>query len=324
MLRPPKRVISRRRVPIVAGKPHPSDVRLIADYVAKEYVKTRGDRPTHYLTAYLDVLVPAANGEQIRIGAKPMDDILTRDIRTAEATRAKRGPNAVRHLLQSARHFHGWAIKHEYARHDPFRNEQGKVLISVGKSSQRSRRLEAGEYERIIEKGGPVRQGLPRVHAVQRVPARRVAHAAMGAGHGYPNHHPGREVEDAEGTHPYPSEVKEVLDRRRKGPDGDNLPDDAYVFGTETGEQIARKTLCERWRTACDAAGVVNLHLHDLRAEFGSRLADAGVPLHLIRDSLGHSNVQITSTYLRTRVDSLEGAFDALSASPKLKLVVNK
>ncbi len=42
----------------------------------------------------------------------------------------------------------------------------------------------------------------------------------------------------------------------------------------------------------------INLHFHDLRRECGSRWLEGGVPLHKIRDWLGHSNIAQTSTYL--------------------------
>ena len=43
---------------------------------------------------------------------------------------------------------------------------------------------------------------------------------------------------------------------------------------------------------------VARRHFHDLRREAGSRWLDGGVPLHTIRDWLGHSNISQTSTYL--------------------------
>ena len=67
------------------------------------------------------------------------------------------------------------------------------------------------------------------------------------------------------------------------------------------------------------------LHLHDLRGEFASRMAENGVPTPLVRDSLGHASLTMTSTYLRTRTDSLDGAYDQLQRHRKgLKLVVNR
>ena len=42
----------------------------------------------------------------------------------------------------------------------------------------------------------------------------------------------------------------------------------------------------------------IDLHFHDLRREAGSRWLEGGVPLHKVRDWLGHANIAQTSTYL--------------------------
>jgi integrase len=103
--------------------------------------------------------------------------------------------------------------------------------------------------------------------------------------------------------------LRKILDRRRFGPDGKELAADRYVFGNEVGDELTRRTLCQKWLNTCSAAQVKNLHLHDLRAEAGSQLLEAGVPIHDVRDALGHSSTTMTSTYLRGRVDSLTDAY---------------
>jgi integrase len=75
-----------------------------------------------------------------------------------------------------------------------------------------------------------------------------------------------------------------------------------YVFGNAVGQRI--RSVDTAWRNACARAGIVGLHFHDLRREAGSRWLDAGVPLQVVRDWLGHSNVSQTSTYLATTADS--------------------
>ena len=53
--------------------------------------------------------------------------------------------------------------------------------------------------------------------------------------------------------------------------------------------------------------------------------ASEGVPIHQVRDALGHANVVMTSTYFRSRTDSLDDAYRQLRQHRKgLKLVVNK
>jgi integrase len=86
------------------------------------------------------------------------------------------------------------------------------------------------------------------------------------------------------------------------------------VFGNETGEIVTRRRLNKLWTATCERAQVKNLHLHDLRAEAGSQLLESGVALHDVRDALGHSSTTMTSTYLRTRVNSLTKAYQQRSA----------
>jgi integrase len=98
-----------------------------------------------------------------------------------------------------------------------------------------------------------------------------------------------------------------------------------YVFGDEIGEQI--RDVKRAWQTAVlkaqghgptwvwakgrskkgsgrlspesqEAYRAINLHLHDLRHEAGSRPLEAGWPLHQVQHMLGHANIQQTSTYL--------------------------
>ena len=49
----------------------------------------------------------------------------------------------------------------------------------------------------------------------------------------------------------------------------------------------------------------IDLNFHDLRREAGSRWLEGGVPLHTVRDWLGHTSVAQTSVYL---AGTLEGS----------------
>ena len=49
----------------------------------------------------------------------------------------------------------------------------------------------------------------------------------------------------------------------------------------------------------------INLHFHDLRREFGSRVLESGSSLVEARDLLGHSYIAQTSTYLQSTAKSL-------------------
>jgi integrase len=58
----------------------------------------------------------------------------------------------------------------------------------------------------------------------------------------------------------------------------------------------------------------IDLHFHDLRREAGSRWLEGGVPLHTVRDWLGHTSIAQTSTYLASTMATAHDAmarFDA-------------
>lgn len=296
-----------------AAKPTTATVITVAD-VARLYRAGRTD--SH--DVYVDLFVKsAALSSGATIGDKKMDEVTTADIKHACG---KRVNDARRHFLQAARHLFNWAIREGYATRTPFKTTQGAVLITVPQSRKRSRRLEAGEEDRIRAVGDPFmndfltamlstgcRPGELRTLQWSEAGDRIVILA--------------EKAKDRDRrTVPVLPELRQILDRRRVGPDTAELPVDAYVFGDDTGRMLSRERLCARWRDVCKAANVVGLHMHDLRGEVASRMAEAGVPIHQVRDALGHSSTTMTSTYLRSRVDSLDDAFDQLRRG-QIKLV---
>lgn len=91
-----------------------------------------------------------------------------------------------------------------------------------------------------------------------------------------------------------------------------------FVFGQKDGARLAsfrtqwehaliRSGLAEgtqgggRWKWTKDA----DLNWHDLRHECGSRLAEAGVPPHEIKELLGHASLATTQRYLNPTFASL-------------------
>ena len=117
-----------------------------------------------------------------------------------------------------------------------------------------------------------------------------------------------------------------VLDMLRTDPEGATLPHDAFVFGDELGGPIV--SIKTTWRTACQKAGVVGLHFHDLRREFACRLLESRAELHDVRDFLGHANLTTTSRYLRSTAMRLERALrlleQAQGLAPRAPLVVRE
>ena len=52
----------------------------------------------------------------------------------------------------------------------------------------------------------------------------------------------------------------------------------------------------------------INLHWHDLRHEYASRLVERGVPLAQVRDLLGHATIVTTERYDNQRLEMLQAA----------------
>ena len=56
------------------------------------------------------------------------------------------------------------------------------------------------------------------------------------------------------------------------------------------------------------AFGSINLHWHDLRHEYASRLVERGVPLSQVRDLLGHASIVTTERYDNQQLERLQAA----------------
>jgi integrase len=75
-------------------------------------------------------------------------------------------------------------------------------------------------------------------------------------------------------------------------------------------------TIKTAWNTACELAGILNLRFHDLRHTFGTRAADAGVPLPAIRDVMGHRSTTMTERYAHATDAGRRRAVEALEKVP--------
>jgi integrase len=296
-------------------------VRLTLADVAERFEKAHPDRKHYYVTILRDIEVPAANGHSVKLEAKPMTDITGSDIEhaagvwQAQAKGGKRGGlDAKRHLLTTARRLFNWAIKQKIARSTPFK-EHGVAMIDVPTSRQRDRRLLGDEEARLLASADPITKDLI------------VAALETGCRGGELRSLQWLDVQDdvivltAEKTKtkrkrliPISPTMRKVLDRRRKGPNGDDLPATAHVFGNAVGEAISRRLANRWWSAAVKAAKIGDLNFHDLRHEFGSQLLEAGGELHEVQATLGHTNIKMTSTYLNATTQGVKGAFKKLEA----------
>ena len=124
---------------------------------------------------------------------------------------------------------------------------------------------------------------------------------------------------------PISARLAAVLEMLKTDPLGKEYAADQYVFG-ELGARV--KTVKRAWNTAVLKAHghtpiwskkgaklapasravlqAINLHFHDLRHEGGSRLLEAGWPLHHVQEMLGHASIGQTSTYLNVAKGGLQ------------------
>ena len=88
-----------------------------------------------------------------------------------------------------------------------------------------------------------------------------------------------------------------------------------YLFtNPKTGTRY--KDIKTAWHNACRKAGIENLRVHDLRHTFGTRAADAGVPLVAIGKVMGHASIQTTMRYAHATDEGKRRAVQALERKP--------
>ncbi len=87
-----------------------------------------------------------------------------------------------------------------------------------------------------------------------------------------------------------------------------------YVFGDAIGEKVSDPK--KAWAKTCERSGITDLHFHDLRHEAGSRLLEAGWPLHHVQEMLGHAALKQTSTYLNVTQVGLQDSMRRFGTTP--------
>src|SRR5690606_28310316 len=84
-----------------------------------------------------------------------------------------------------------------------------------------------------------------------------------------------------------------------------------YVFPGRT-KGTHRRDFRNEWEDARKAAGLEDITLHDLRRTAGSFMAQAGVPLQVIGEILGHQNSDVTRVYARLSEENERQALEDL------------
>jgi type 1 fimbriae regulatory protein FimB len=103
--------------------------------------------------------------------------------------------------------------------------------------------------------------------------------------------------------HPIPGDELRFI-RRYLATRTDRLP---WLFLSERGQPLSRKTVYYLVSIAARSAGLQNVHPHTLRHSCGYHLADKGTDLRTMQDYLGHRDPRHTVHYSRITGRRFEG-----------------
>jgi site-specific recombinase XerD len=86
---------------------------------------------------------------------------------------------------------------------------------------------------------------------------------------------------------------------------------DLVVTSPKTGGRLTHVN--RGWASVVAAAQLTDFRLHDVRHDLASRLVQAGTPLTVVRELLGHASVAQTEIYAHVAPEQLRDAVGALS-----------
>jgi integrase len=323
--------------------------RVVADdgsvsWTGRHLRKRSAEQATYHLNVIRRTEVPVTADRTDRLENRPLAAITKHDVEALREVRRPRGVFGTNRLLARLRHFFNWCIAEGYLETTPFKRGTTTVVkLEIAAEAARTRRLQTGEEEGLLQSAPSLLRALI-VAALatgcregELLSLQRWQLASDRQGRPWLTI-PADKAKDGElRVIPVGTRLLAELSMRLCGPDGTEHKSDAYVFGNEVGEQVAFPKLA--WAvTVLHAHGIevtwadggktlspesraayknINLHFHDLRREFASRLRESGAPDHDVRDFLGHANITTTSRYLRSTPARLATSLDRLERAQK-------
>ena len=232
-----------------------------------------------------------------------------------------------------------WAVGREYIDRTPFRRGTETLIRKLREDNRRRRRVSEDEEARLLQVAPPLLRSM--IITALDTGLRQGEMLALRFG----DIDWGRQliVLRAETTKSRKSRfvplatarLRAVLEWLQLQADGTKKADAALVFSDEAGEPLGRFRTA--WITAVlKAHGIrpewkaygwtaltpacrgefrrINLHWHDLRHEYASRLVEHGVPLSQVRDLLGHASIVTTERYDNQQLERLQVAAGKLES----------
>jgi integrase len=239
---------------------------------------------------------------------------------------------SVNRELAFLRHLFNWAVGREYLERTPFkRGSERTIALASEKNFRRKRIVSEDEEIRLLAAASPILRALI-VFAVD-TGARRGEMLAltwdnvnMDAGR-ITFHWTTTKSENTREVRINTQRLRDALNWLRPRAKSAEHPDTAAVFCNEVGEPIgsfrtawvntvlrahgiAPKRAKNGRLTADSKAALrrINLHWHDLRHTYGTRLTAKGVPLSQVRDLMGHASITTTERYDNQTQEALDAA----------------
>lgn len=277
-------------------------------------------RDNEYRLELIQAFVPPGRNGQT-FGDMPLDHIRTGDVEAFRDARKAKGRSActVNHDLKLLRKMFNWAIRRGYIERTPFKIGT-EPAIMLDKEIPRDRRFQNEDDEqKLLDNADPYLRAviialldtacrLGEILSLQwkdvNLERRELTIQAVKA------------KTRTSRILPISSRLVSTLEMRRLGPDGKELGPETYVFGNETGEQIA--SVREAWEIVRSKAGLGDLQIRDLRHEAGSRFDEAGVSTNYVSKILGHASLNTTTRYLNIQRRGLHLAMEKLEESQRL------
>ena len=272
-----------------------------------------------------------------RLGDRPLADVTEHDLEEFIRSLIGKGRavSTRNHYVQLVKAMSRWAVRKGY-RERPFVTGESDV-IRRRKEASRRRRLHPGEEERLVAAAGPHMQRL--IIAALETCCREgellsLQWCDVSLDRGELTLRAAKTKDREDRVIPISRRLRAALEMVRFDPAGEPMPPAAYPFGDELGRRAGDTK--RAWQTTVLKANAhkpvwiwrrkglpnekgttklspesqaayrtVNLHFHDLRHEAGSRLLEAGWPVHHVQHMLGHASLQQTSTYLNITTQGL-------------------
>ncbi len=87
-----------------------------------------------------------------------------------------------------------------------------------------------------------------------------------------------------------------------------------WLFEGQTGGQYSATSIQSVFVNAKERSGLPDqLTVHGLRHSYATHLVERGTPLHVVKDLLGHENIQTTQIYLHTSSERFRNLHDPLA-----------